>query len=387
MRSGRATDWNVSTQPDCHILYSAAPGPFPATWPRPTITKPRDKGHLLELHILACSYNVHGGTPEFTALEALFDQAGTTFGSAVREIKFALYLAAGPDVQPLPSLEEGFKNYHENWLPSLPSRTFRRSKGLIEISVRIDFLHAQDLIPETKAEFQARMDRYLYDRQVTVFRLLIAELEAFKKRFKPSDDFDYPKFIDWARSLSARIPKEKSEANELAASLAERRRQRYEQMSPWEKLGVDWEEFHPRARELVPDYRLWSETDDLSPNGNDTGADVLASVQEDASKLESSDDEVRALYRKTWEDWGFSWPPDQQSSDETEYNIHREFVVGLAFACLKVLGHCPAWLRTAATDEIERYQQFLEHRHKDWEHLQEAVAMQALMHSTLLAPQ
>jgi uncharacterized protein YfeS len=189
--------------------------------------------------------------------------------------------------------------------------------------------------------------------------------------------------MDWARSLPSRIPTEKQGADELAAGLDKRRRQRYERLSPWEKLDIDWEEFHLRAKDLVPDHRLWSVIDDLSPHGNDTGSDVLTLVQENASALGSGSDEGRGFYRATWEGWGFSWPPELQPSDEVEYNTHREFVVGLAFAFLKVIGQCPPWLRASALNETERYREFLEHRHKSWEHLQEAIAMQALMHSIL----
>lgn len=340
----------------------------------------------MDLHILTRSYNSYGGTLEFRVIEALFAEVGATFGAGVREIDFLLCLASRPGTIPRPSLEAMFEEYHNRWLKELPLRTYRRSKGLIEISASVDFLHAQDLVPEEKAEFQARKSRYLYDRQLNVCQLLISELEACKAKFKPSDDFDYSNFIQWARSLPERIPETKAEADAHVAVLEEQRRKRREQLSPWEKLGIDWDEFHPHAKELIPDHRLWSATDDFSPNGNDTGADVLALVQEESSKLTSCGDDGRGFYRTTWEQWGFSWPPDQEPSDEIEYNIHREFVVGLAFSFLKVLGQCPAWLRSSAMDEIERYQTFLKHRHEGWRYLQEALEMQELMHSTLSAP-
>ncbi len=337
----------------------------------------------MDLFVLTRSYNSYGGTPEFGVIEALFDQIGVRFGSAVREIDFVLCLASRPGVQPLPSLETLFEKHHSHTLAELPSRTFRRKKGLVEIVTGVDFLDAQDLIPEQKADFQARMGRYVYDRQISVGRLLVSELEACRPRFKPSDDFDYRSFIDWARSVPANIPKEKADADVLIGELKERRLQKRDQLSPWEKLDIDWDEFHPRAKELVPDHRLWSLTDDLSPNGNDTGADVLTLVQENAAGPTLRADEGRGFYRTTWEEWGFSWPPAQQPSANIEYNTHREFVVGFAFAFLKVLGKCPHWLRASALDEIVKYRAFLEDSAAGWEHLPEAVTMLALMHSTL----
>jgi len=344
---------------------------------------PRRRSAHLDLHVLTRSYDSYGSTMEFKVIEALFDQIGATFGTAVREIDFLLCLKSLPGTTPRQSLESLFDEYHNGWLPKLPLRTYRRSKGLIEISAKVDFLYAQDLIPEEKAEFEARRNRYLYDRQVAICRLLISELEACRSRFKASDDFDYPAFVIWARSLPAMIPEQKSDADVLVANLKERRRQRREQLSPWKKLGVDWDEFHPSAKELVPDHRLWSITDDLSPNGNDTGADVLVLVQERASRLGASRDEGRSFYKEVWETWGFSWPPPGQPSDAVEYDMHRELVVGLAFSFLKVLGQCPAWLRDSAIAEIEAYQKFLSERHAGWSHLSEALEMQTLMRSVL----
>lgn len=339
----------------------------------------------MDLHILTRSYNTWGGTPEFEVIEALFDEVGEKFGPAVREIHFVLCLRSRSGTKPLPSLESVFENYHNQFLAELPSRTFRRKKALLEIKMGVDFLDAQDLIPEEEAEFRARMGRYIYDRLIGVSRLLVAELEACKPRFKRSDEFDFPSFLDWARSVPARIPHEKTQADVLVGDLEKRRRDRFEQLSPWEKLCIDWDEFHPRAKELVPDHRLWSTTDDFSPNGNDTGADVLAMVQERASDPTLRADEGRSFYRATWEQWGFSWPPNSSPSVDIEYNEHREFVVGLAFSFLKVLGRCPAWLRAAALDEIVKYKAFLEQNAEGWEHLQRELSMQALMHSTLSA--
>jgi uncharacterized protein YfeS len=337
----------------------------------------------MDLYVRTRSYNSYGGTLEFRVIEGLFDQVETTFGSALTEIDFLLCLASRPGTIPRPSLEQMFDEYHNKWLPTLPLRTFRRAKRLVEISAKVDWLYAQDLVPEEKAEFEARRNRYLHDRQIEVCKLLVSELETLKTKFKRSDDFDYPRFMLWARSLPAMIPQQKSEADVLVARLDERRRQRREQMSPWEKLDIDWEEFHPNAKALIPDYRLWSATDDLSPNGNDTGADVLALVQEEKSQLRTTRDEGRTFYRHIWESWGFSWPPSNEPSEAIDYNTHREFVVALAFSYLKVIGQCPAWLRESAIGEIERYQTFLKDRHEGWSHLREALEMHALMHTTL----
>jgi len=337
----------------------------------------------MDLHVLTRSYNSYGGTLEFKVIEALFDQVGATFGSAVSEIDFHLCLASRPGTVPRPTLEQLFDEYHSQWLPTLPMRSYRRAKRLVEISSKVIGLYAQDLIPEEEAEYKARKNRYLHDRQVEVCRLLVSELEALKTKFKRTDDFDYSGFMTWVRLLPEVIPQHKSEADALIATLDERRRQLREQMSPWEKLDIDWNEFHPEAKKLIPDHRLWSAVDDLSPNGNDTGADVLALVQEEKSKLKASRDEGYDFYRQIWESWGFSWPPTNEPSDAVDYNTHREFVLALAFSYLKVLGQCPIWLRESAINEIEKYQTFLKARHQGWSHLQAALEMQALMHKAL----
>ena len=53
-------------------------------------------------------------------------------------------------------------------------------------------------------------------------------------------------------------------------------KQRLAQMDPWERLGIDWDDWHPAARKLLNDPFFWDQGSDYSPHGNDTGADLLA---------------------------------------------------------------------------------------------------------------
>ncbi len=61
VRCGRTTGRNVSTRPDCHILYSAAPGPYPVI-ERKTLVKYR-------VHGIGCGSLVGFGDDEFQVFE------------------------------------------------------------------------------------------------------------------------------------------------------------------------------------------------------------------------------------------------------------------------------------------------------------------------------
>ena len=339
----------------------------------------------MDLNISTRSYNTYGGTPEFEIIEALFELSDQSFGTALQKIEICLCFASRPDATPRSSLEGMFKDYHA-WLETGPSRTFRRKRAELDISTKAEFAFARDIIPKAKHEYKARNERYIYTRQLEVLALLEAELKASKSKFKASDDFDHAGFIEWVGSLGAQIPKTKAEADALIEKMNARRQKIFDQKSAWQKLDIDWDDYHRDARTLVPDHRLWSIIDDFAPNGNDTGADVLSFVEEDIKALQNASDEGRAFYKQIWIDWDFSWPPNRTPSDEIEYTAHRQLVVGLAFAHLKLLGHCPEWLRVLALEEVTNYKRYIAEQNADWVHLQEAVAMQDLMISVLDGP-
>lgn len=337
---------------------------------------------MLDLYISIQSYRSFGGTPEFQAIESYFGPSGQDFGSALETIELTLRFASKPGIAPRRTLEAVFESYHDN-LKNNPERTFRRKKALLALNVYADFVFAEDIIPRNSKEYEARNERYNYDWQVAVSNILITELEASKSKFKSTDDLDVLRLMDWVKGLPTYIPRTKAEAEALAEKLNKHRSEIRSRMSPWEHLDIDWDDYHPNARKLVPDHRLWSSVNDLAPNGNDTGADILALVQDQKKALMKSIAHGKNLYKDTWSNWGFAWPPERQPSDSSDYHAHRELILGLAFAYLKILGNCPAWLRDEAIVEITSYKDYVERQLQDWPHAKEALTIQTEMDRVL----
>ncbi len=320
------------------------------------------------------------------------------FGSALRGIEFEICFTSKPESKPLPKEITLFSEYHvppmvsrfneyHNWLNAIqPSRTFQRKKAKLEIAaIRADFAFAEDIFPESPEACRERNECYMYEWQLEVLKLVIAELDKCRKKFNSKDDFDYPKFMKWVYTLPEQIPRTKPEAMTLIKQMEQQQSQIYEQMSPWEKLGIDWDDFHPAARDIIPDPRLWDEAYDFSPNGNDTGADVFSMVQEQKRKLKTAKDEGKSFYKKVWTDvWGFSWPPNREPDDNHDYTAHPEFVIGMDYSYLKLFGQCPEWLRSLALNEIVEYQEYLTTHHQDWEYLNEALEMQKITKDILI---
>jgi uncharacterized protein YfeS len=52
-------------------------------------------------------------------------------------------------------------------------------------------------------------------------------------------------------------------------------KQWFESLSAWDKLQIDWQQYHPKSRHILDDVFFWDPTNDFSPNGNDFGWDIL----------------------------------------------------------------------------------------------------------------
>jgi uncharacterized protein YfeS len=167
-----------------------------------------------------------------------------------------------------------------------------------------------------------------------------------RKRLGPTDSFDLNAFLSQCESARQRIPVSEDTLQELAAELKAADQAKRAAMSPWEKLGLDWEDFHPRAREILDDPFFWDCTDDFSPNGNDTGADLLEGYL-DWLKSHKDGQPIRFLERLS-NQWGY------QGIEGMDEDVRDEAAIGLAFADIKLRGVCDEQARALAMKSINR---------------------------------
>jgi uncharacterized protein YfeS len=284
------------------------------------------------------SYNSYGGSCIYTFVGSLLTSRLDNYGSAVESVELIACLRSRTR-EFLPTLEELFNRFHE-YVKQLPQVTFRRQLKRIEVNFLSERFFAED---DAEWKPSAEKCNTAADEVAEVLPLL-------RKRIKPTDDFDTERFLsDASRLLSTKIDsmedwerlREEAKAKRLAARAKK---------SPWELLEIDWRHYHPKAREVLDDPFFWECADDLAPNGNDTGADLL----EDYRKWDKRNHARSPLDFLDWlmAKWGvepIDWNvTDEETvhrlnkSDSTSLGLCNETSIALAFAVVKMRAKCPS---------------------------------------------
>jgi hypothetical protein len=284
----------------------------------------------MKLQVMLSAFNSFGGGAEFGPVSALIGMSEQDLGSGLERIELTLCFRSSKPFEEQgvdKSLRGSYRAFHRR-LETLPNRRFLRKKRRLTLEAVADFASAEEVR-------DWRPDRHL-GWQRPMLDLLIDEVAACRRKFKASDDFRVADFLGWLRALE--LPDGAEATAELLARWKAFEEAEREQMSDWERLGFDWDDFHPDARSVVDDPRLWSQGHDFAPNGNDNGADLMSRFREDKSR--SSRNGGKAFYQRMQRDWGFG--ADAAVGDSIEYQMRREVVLGLACAFLKLYASCPA---------------------------------------------
>jgi uncharacterized protein YfeS len=176
----------------------------------------------------------------------------------------------------------------------------------------------------------------------------IAALGLLRERLTEKDDFKLEAFLSHCRKAQLRLPSTAEELAGLAEESEKRQATRYAVMSPWERLGIDWRDFHPDARSILDEPFYWECSNDFAPNGNDTGADLLADYRKWLRRNPAGD--PIAFYHHLIHRWGF---PPEPSSD-IDRTVADEAAVALAFAELKLRADCRPAVAALARGAIQR---------------------------------
>lgn len=317
----------------------------------------------MEFHVGARSYKTFGGHPSLGLIGDFLLQGAGHFGDAVKELEFTLHVPNSG--QPLASLESMW-NEHEIHRATLPKLIYSRKKGAMNLHISSEAMTSDDWKPGSSflslSTFKRGVDEILH------------ALPLMKTRLKASDDFDLKAFVAHCEAARQRIPESDQEFETLAAKLRAAEETKRAAMSDWEKLGIDWDDFHPRAREILDDPFYWDCTNDFSPNGNDTGADLLENYR-DWLKKHRGGQPLRFLERlaKQWSDADLG---------DMEADTRDEACVGLAFADLKLRGMCDPDSKQFALEAIER-QRDQAKADATWAHRDERLKALELLESKL----
>lgn len=288
----------------------------------------------MEFSVMAKSYDCYGGHTTLSPIGNFLLREAPDFGDAIAEITVTLHFPnSGP---PKKTLEELLAR-HNSYGATLPKITYRRAKRKVEIDIASELMDGEDWRPSRHLFLP------LFERGIDE---VIGALSLIRKRLKSADAFDLRAFLAHCETARERIPRSEGSLQELAAELKAADRAKRDARSPWEKLAVDWDDFHPEARAILDDPFFWDCTNDFSPNGNDTGADLLESYR-DWLKGHSSGRPIRFL-ESLARQWGY------ENLQEMDGDVSNEAGVGLAFADIKLRGTCDEQARELAMECLER---------------------------------
>jgi uncharacterized protein YfeS len=292
----------------------------------------------MDISVYRRSYNSYGGSSIFSFVGDLLTARLGDYGSAVESIELIACLPSRTR-KFLPTLEEMFDQLHE-YVKSLPQITFRRKVKRIELIFLSKHFFAEG---EEGWKSSAQKCNTAAEEVAEVLPLL-------KRRIKPTDDFDVERLLaDASRLLITRIGsmeewkrlREEAEAKRLAWQATK---------TPWELLEIDWSQYHPKARDVLDDPFFWECADDLAPNGNDTGADLLEDYRRwDKRNRTRSPLAFLDWLLKRWAIRPIDWSVTDEDAvrrlnrdDPLRLSICNEAVIALAFAVLKRRAKCPA---------------------------------------------
>ena len=292
------------------------------------------------------------------------------FGGAINELDITLhFFHDGPARKTLEDMQEKF---HKN-LTSLPKCTFYRNKNRLVLDFEAKFTTGYEIQKNDKPPISINPEWV----KATLGEI-INQLPLIKSKIKKSDDFDFNSFESYITSKFENIPLSISALEKIEQHVSEYKNQTFDKLDDWEKLGIDWDDYHPNARTIIKYSFQWSGIDDFSPNGNDTGADVL-SMFKDWNKRNKKTSPLIFIEKLLT-----GWEVDINNPYDSEYTSQTYFqsIVGLAFASYKLNGECDEKLKEMAISAIDKYLKEIS-AETNWEYLEECQKKQNLCKQTL----
>jgi uncharacterized protein YfeS len=318
----------------------------------------------VQFYVMARTYNTYGGDPTLALISDFLLGEAADFGPALSELTVTFHFPhAGP---PRRTLEQSFADFHE-YRRSLPKVAFKRKRSQASIDV------ASELVDGKEWEGRRGLSLPLFKAGVVE---TIGALQLLRTRLTPKDDFGLEAFLAHCTEAQMRLPSTAEELAAFAEDSKRRRAVRNAAMSPWERLGIDWRDFHPDARRILDEPFYWECANDFAPHGNDTGADLLEDFRNWHRRNPSGD--PLTFYRGLIRGWGF---PSEPVSD-LERTVFDEAAVALAFAEFKIRAACSPAVGALARAALQRQRkQAIEAT--NWPHREERLKTLGMLEAKL----
>ncbi len=262
--------------------------------------------------------------------------------------------------------------FHEN-LKSMPKCTFFRKKQRLVLDIEAKFTTGYEIERSKKPPIIINPD---WSKSALIE--IQDHLPIIESKIKKTDDFDFNLFEAHINRKLESFPTETSELEKIKTIVSTRKKEEHEKLDDWQKLGIDWEDYHPSSKAVVNHPFQWSCTDEFSPNGNDNGADTLELFRtwNKRNRKSSTMEFLSDLISR--------WNVDKNDPDEPGEISYTYFqiVVGLAFSSAKIRGYCSEELKILAISLIDKYIESIADE-KKWPHKEECEKKQKLNRATI----
>ena len=174
-------------------------------------------------------------------------------------------------------------------------------------------------------------------------------------RLKPAiwSKIDVSRLIEAVEKSKASLPANPEQISDYMRGMDEARKASLKVPTSIDDLDIEWAQYHPAARTMLDTPFFWSEIDDDSPHGNDTGSDLLAAFKHwnKRNPTASYEGYVDRLLGR----WGLTAEKTRGRVDEIQLDwIREEADIALAFAAIKLRGSCGEREARAAMVAIDR---------------------------------
>lgn len=315
----------------------------------------------MKVEALVESYNSHGGS-DITSLAAEY-LSGYLADLPPAELQIVITACFCSQGRPGRTLASMWRGFHDS-LATLPKVKYspKRSRAEIRFASRVP---AEQVLSASEPE-------------VVVFQAIVLEfavqLLSTLSGHKALSRVVPLRALESALSRAQEdLPATRSELEAFATIQQGHAIAAAALLSPWDKLGIDWAQYHPAARKLLDDPFFWDSVDEYAPHGSDTGADLLDAFREWRGrhrgvpaarflplmlKRWNYSSGVALLHGKPMSQW--------DDDDELMVEVIDEANIAIAFAQMKLEGTCDEDLREAALLSIERQLDPAVHAHFDW---------------------
>ena len=276
----------------------------------------------MELLFLGQTHNTYGGGPVLWVSD-LLEVEIPVFGSAIESIELTVFY---------PGKSANAHSSIPYDPPEKDTRRFERKRKTLRVL----------WISRRQSEAQVGG---VYLPQMTSEILLgafddVADAIRFAlERLSKEDDFDKERFFSWLLAMRERPWGDGKDLQTTLKTASDQRREKWRaqaEADPWSVLGVDWTNMAPNARDILNDPIDWSEADDFSPHGNDTGAEIFAEWSRYARLT------PEAAARE------IGWGSEFDLSNDLCWRDWVEINLALAFGHIKKTGVCPPEIASKA---------------------------------------